>query len=121
MKQKKEEKKAFMFGIKEDEFNWLRNGNQVNRIFQFDSLCPTPLLMVSISKKKLTKEDFKAIIENGDSATGIKITDKQIDILEEGKQAIRTTYKDFDVVLYSESKFKQYEKAKQKSQNKVYT
>lgn len=91
-----------VINLSDQELKRLESDRDVNKIFH-EKLKPLPLFVVVLSKKKYSKQDFKNIIEAGDSATSILLKDSDIESLKNNlENVMKFGFKTFDVFISTE-------------------
>jgi len=103
-----DKKQNFILPLKTEEFLRLKKGKDVIKFYHMP-LEPLPMFVVCLSKREIPKKDWKPIIENGDNAIPIKVTDEELDKLKnppKGGYVLRAEYQDFRLLVLSEEEYK---------------
>lgn len=99
-------KGMYTFPIEKEEILQLRGGKHVFKIFH-NGIQIYPLFVVVIGKTKVPEKNFHAVLANGDDATSVVVTDKEIDKIENGDDVLRARYKGFDICFVSAEKMRE--------------
>jgi hypothetical protein len=95
----------YTFPLEKDDISRLRNGEHITKIFH-NGIEVYPLFVVVIGKTKLPESHFHGVLANGDDATSIAVTIKEIDKIEDGDDVLRAKYKGFDIGFVSAEKMR---------------
>jgi len=86
----------FFVVLNKIDLHLLTQGRSIFKIFSVEE---DTLFVVSLGKKDLSKDDFKGVLESGDSATHIQIDDSQINEIANTNNAVKVHYRDFTIMM----------------------